>query len=78
MGNVRFYDFMTVLLMSFFRLLLKPVLVGGSIDKTAGTLTAPDFDFSIEWELDEELMSHLDIEPTDTGESGQYTVQVFI
>ena len=55
---------------------MKPVLVGGAVDKTAGTLTAPDFDFNIEWELDEDLTSHLNIEPTDSGESGQYTVQV--
>ena len=59
------------------RLLLKPVLVGGSIDNTGGTLTAPDLDFNIEWELDEEVTSHLDIRPTDQGESGQYTLQVY-
>ena len=59
-----------------FRLLLKPVLVGGAVDKTAGTLTAPDLDYNIEWELAEELAKLLDIKPTDAGESGQYTVQV--
>ena len=48
------------------------------MDQTAGTLTAPDLDFNIEWELDEALTSHLDIEPTDNGESGQYTVQVYL
>ena len=52
------------------------MLVGGAIDNTGGTLTAPDLDFNIEWELDEELTSHLDIRPTDEGESGQYTLQV--
>ena len=57
---------------------MKPVLVGGSVDQTAGTLTAPDLDVNIEWELGEDLTSHLDIEPTDNGESGQYTVQVYL
>ena len=52
------------------------MLVGGFIDKTAGTLTAPDMDFNIEWELNEELTRHLVIQPTDEGESGQYTLQV--
>ena len=33
---------------------MKPLLVGGSIDETAGTLTAPDLDISIQWQLDEE------------------------
>jgi hypothetical protein len=61
-----------------FRVLMKPVLVGGAVDKTAGKLTAPDLDFNIEWELDEDLTSHLKIEPTDKGESGQYTVQVYL
>jgi hypothetical protein len=60
-----------------FRLLLKPVLVGGAVDKTAGTLTAPDLDFSIEWELNEDLTGHLVIGPTDDDESGQYTLQVY-
>ena len=55
---------------------MKPVLVGGAVDKTAGTLTAPDLDFSIQWDLEEELTKHLYIEPTDLGESGQYTIQV--
>ena len=55
---------------------MKPVLVGGAIDGTAGTLTAPDLDFTIEWDLFEELTRHLVIGPTDEGESGQYTLQV--
>ena len=58
------------------RHLLKPVLVGGFMDKTSGTLTAPDMDFNIEWELNEDLTRHLLIQPTDEGESGQYTLQV--
>ena len=55
---------------------MKPVLVGGAVDKTAGTLTAPDLDFSIQWDLEEKLTKHLHIKPTDLGESGQYTIQV--
>jgi hypothetical protein len=58
------------------RLLFAPVLVGGSVDKTAGTLTAPDIDCNINWDLGEEVTSLLEIVPTDQGESGQYTVQV--
>jgi hypothetical protein len=46
------------------------------MDGTSGTLTAPDLDFSLQWELNEELTSHLVIRPTDQGESGQYTLQV--
>ena len=75
MGIIR-CSLILILINILFRLLLKPVLVGGAVDKTAGTLTAPDLDFNIEWELDEDLINHLDIEPTDAGESGQYTVQV--
>ena len=52
------------------------MLVGGIIDKTAGTLTAPDLDLNLEWELDEEVTRHLVMRPTDDGESGQYTLQV--
>ena len=52
------------------------MLVGGFVDKTAGTLTPPDLDLGIQWELDEELTRHLVISPTDEGESGQYTLQV--
>ena len=55
---------------------MKPVLVGGAIDGTAGTLTAPDLDCTIEWDLLEEVTRHLVIRPTDEGESGQYTLQV--
>ena len=58
------------------RLKLKPVIVGGLIDNTAGTLTAPDLDLNIEWELDDEMAKLLIIRPTDEGESGQYMVQV--
>ena len=67
---------MMKLFLNLSRHLLKPLLVGGSIDETAGTLTAPDLDISIQWELDEELTRHLMIKPTDEGESGQYTLQV--
>ena len=77
MGIIRSSIFMVAIIL-LFRLLLKPVLVGGAVDKTAGTLTAPDLDFNIEWELDEDLTSHLNFEPTDSGESGQYTVQVYL
>ena len=52
------------------------MIVGGLIDDTAGTLSAPDLDINIEWELDEKLAGLLVIKPTDEGESGQYTVQV--
>ena len=55
---------------------MKPDLVGGLIDGTSGTLTAPDLDFNIEWELSEEVSRLLVIRPTDGGESGQYTLQV--
>ena len=58
------------------RLLFAPVLVGGSVDKTAGTLTAPDIDCNINWNLGKEVTSLLEIQPTDEGESGQYTVKV--
>ena len=58
------------------RPLWKPELVGGFIDNTTGTLTAPDLDLNIEWKLGAELISHLVIRPTDDGESGQYTLQV--
>ena len=60
----------------FSRLLLKPELVGGLIDGTSGTLTSPDVDLNIEWELNEELTRLLVIRPTDRGQSGQYTLQV--
>ena len=61
----------------FCRLLLRPELVGGLIDGTSGTLTAPDLDLNIEWELkNEEITKLLIIRPTDGGESGQYTLQV--
>ena len=56
---------------------MKPVLVGGITDNTSGTLTAPDLDFSLQWELGDELTSHLVIRATDQGESGQYTLQVY-
>ena len=55
---------------------MKPVLVGGMTDHTSGTLTAPDLDFSLQWELSKELTSHLAIMATDQGESDQYTLQV--
>ena len=55
---------------------MKPVLVGGMTDHTSGTLTAPDLDFSLQWELSNELTSHLASMATDQGESGQYTLQV--
>ena len=52
------------------------MLVGGSVDKTAGTLTAPDLDCNINWNLQQEITKHLEIVPTDDGESGQYLVKV--
>ena len=59
-----------------FRLLLRPVLVGGAVDNTAGTLTAPDLDVNIEWDLEEELAKYLVINPLDNGESGQYEIYI--
>ena len=50
--------------------------MGGLVDGTSGTLTAPDVDLNIEWEMTEELAELLVIAPTDKGESGQYTLQV--
>ena len=59
-----------------FRLLLRPVLVDGAVDNTAGTLTAPDLDVNIEQDLEEELAKYLVINPLDNGESGQYEIYV--
>ena len=56
---------------------MKPVLVGGFIDGTSGTLTAPDLDFNWEWDINEEITKHLIIQPIDNGESGQYTLKVY-
>ena len=53
-----------------------PVLVGGCVDQTAGTLTAPDIDCNINWYLGNEMTSLLEILSIDGGESAQYTVQV--
>ena len=55
---------------------MKPMLVGGIVDGTSSTLMAPDLDYSLLWELKDELRNYLDIRPTDQGESGQYTLQV--
>jgi len=59
-----------------FGLLVRPLLVGGAVDNTSGTLTAPDFDFNIEWNLNKDILQHLSIYPTDNGESGQYLVKI--
>ena len=56
---------------------MKPLLVGGLVDRTSSTLMAPDLDYSLQWELKEELINYLHIKPTDQGESGQYTLQVW-
>ena len=46
-------------------------MVGGCVDQTAGTLTAPDIDVNINWDLGKKMTSLLKILPTDGGESGQ-------
>ena len=50
---------------------MKPVIVGGAVDDTGGTLTAPDLDVNIEWRINERMAKHLVIRPTDQGETGQ-------
>ena len=50
--------------------------MGGAVDKTGGTLNAPDMDFNIEWDVDKEIIENLIIKPTDDGQSGQYLLQV--
>ena len=55
---------------------MRPTLVGGFVDKTSGTLSAPDLDVNIQWNLDMSHMMHLKLMAYDDGTSGQYTVQV--
>ena len=38
--------------------------------------TAPDFDLNMEWMLEEEVMSHVDILTLDAAASGQYRLKV--
>ena len=53
-----------------------PTLVGGFVDKTAGTLSAPDLDVNIQWNLDISHMKYLKLMAFDDGTSGQYTIKV--
>ena len=46
------------------------------MDHTAGTLTAPDIDCNINWEVGEDISEHLEIIPTGGEETGQYHVKV--
>ena len=57
-------------------MLLIPSIVGGFVDETCGTLSAPDIDLSIQWPLTEEVSQYLVIEPRGDGKSGQYTISV--
>ena len=55
---------------------MMPTLVGGAVDNTAGTLSAPDLDINIEWNISAKIAELLEVEPIDDGESGQYTIKV--
>ena len=57
-------------------MLLIPSVVGGFVDETSGSLSAPDIDLNIQWPLDLDLTKHLVIQPLDSKQSGQYTIQV--
>ena len=59
------------------RFLYKLCIVGGLIDGTSGTLSAPDLDLNVEWHInDEDLLNLFDIHTLDEGASGQYQLQV--
>ena len=59
------------------RFLYKLRIVGGLIDGTSGTLSAPDLDLNVEWHInDEDLLNLVDIHILDEGASGQYQLQV--
>ena len=50
--------------------------MGGLADGTSGTLTAPDLDLNMEWQLGEEVMEHIEILVLDNAASGQYRMKV--
>ena len=58
------------------RFLVLPQIVGGLADGTSGTLTAPDLDLNMEWQLGEEVMEHIEILVLDEAASGQYRMKV--
>ena len=58
------------------RFQVQPQIVGGLRDGTSGTLTAPDLDLNMEWQLEEEVMSHVEILTLDGAASGQYRLKV--
>ena len=53
-----------------------PQIVGGLTDGTSGTLTAPDLDLNMEWQLGEEIMEHIEVLVLDEAASGQYQLKV--
>ena len=61
----------------FSKLLNKARIVGGLCDGTSGTLSPPDLDLNIEWQINNnELLNLFDINTLDEGASGQYQIQV--
>ena len=61
----------------FSKLLYKARIVGGLCDGTSGTLSPPDLDLNIEWQINnKELLNLFDINTLDEGASGQYQIQV--
>ena len=50
--------------------------MGGLADGTSGTLTAPDLDLNMEWQLGDEVMEHIEILVLDEAASGQYQLKV--
>ena len=50
--------------------------MGGLTDGTSGTLTAPDLDLNMEWQLGEEIMEHIEVLVLDEAASGQYQLKV--
>ena len=51
--------------------------MGGLIDGTSATLSPPDLDLNMEWELDnEEMLGLLRIRALDNAISGQYEIEV--
>ena len=58
------------------RFLVMPQIVGGLTDGTSGTLTAPDLDLNMEWQLGEETMEHIEVLVLDEAASGQYQLKV--
>ena len=58
------------------RFLVLPQIVGGLADGTSGTLSAPDLDLNMEWQLGEEIMEHIEVLVLDEAASGQYQLKV--